>query len=85
MWLFLQEEYGVAAIASLMNWQANALQTHLGFSVVTLANRTDINALTDVVGKKVSPGEILLVLNALVVCIDGDRNQTCYASITCQY
>lgn len=49
----LQEQYGVAAITSMLSWQANALQPHVGLSVVALANRTDLNVLSDVVGRKV--------------------------------
>lgn len=49
----MQEEYGVAAMASLQNWQANDYQDNIGFAVIALANRTDINVLRDIVGRKV--------------------------------
>lgn len=49
-----QEQYQVTSIASLISWQANADAVSYGAAVVTLANRTDINALQDVVGKTVS-------------------------------
>ena len=49
-----QEQYQVASMASLIGWQANADAVSYGAAMVTLANRTDINTLQDVVGKTVS-------------------------------
>jgi len=49
-----QEQYQVASMASLISWQANADAVSYGAAIVTLANRTDINTLQDVVGKTVS-------------------------------
>ena len=49
-----QEQYQVASMASLISWQANADAVSYGAAMVTLANRTDINTLQDVVGKTVS-------------------------------
>lgn len=49
-----QEQYQVASMASLISWQANADAVSYGAAMITLANRTDINTLQDVVNKTVS-------------------------------
>ncbi len=49
-----QEQYQVASMASLISWQANADAVSYGAAMITLANRTDINTLQDVVDKTVS-------------------------------
>ncbi|DBB01954.1 TPA: hypothetical protein ACH3X1_000542 [Trebouxia sp. C0004] len=61
MHVCLEEQYQVASMASLISWQANADAVSYGAAMVTLANRTDINTLQDVVGKTVEIGSLSLV------------------------
>ena len=49
----LQEQYGLAAMASLINLQAGAAAEQYGAAVLASVNRTDLNSLQDVVGRRV--------------------------------
>lgn len=51
MHVCLEEQYGVAAIASVINWQNSADTESYGVAILALANRTDINVLADIPGK----------------------------------
>ena len=44
----------MSPIASIIKWQNNADAESYGVAILTLANRTDINVLGDIVGKIVS-------------------------------
>ncbi|KAK9803921.1 hypothetical protein WJX72_005438 [[Myrmecia] bisecta] len=52
----LESEFGVSAMATLVNLANGSETTFYGGSILVRANRTDINSLADVVGKKLVAG-----------------------------